>query len=811
MEDIDSVSRIMEVNMPIALVKNGNVSFCYKLTKGIDLLNALPERYEEVGQIWDKGFELLGEGFVIQQQDVYLEREYDGNFIQGEGFLNDSVRKYYDGKKYLEKSIYIYITKIYKNALKQGYVYNKASVKGDIDINITQERVNSFLAYMNGEGIRLEPMKDDEEFYSLTLNYLSCFKDDAFHNIKFKDDSILIGESTHLGIAAITSAECLPVEVPYYSENTDYSAVLYNDFGYNFGYGFNCSHVVNYVLFIDNQNAIKDKLEESARTAKALALMDAKNIQRAQDNMDFIQATHAGRGKLICRMHANVVYWADSLEEYKRLRSDLTARFKRKNIKPHFSDKTVQRYWFFCFQPASASTLPADETFFQHSNVYSALISKDTIEAQISSVETDKRGLMVTHRLLDIPVYRDSWFIPYSNKQIQARNSCKIGKTGGGKTVSVINDLYQYWQMGFYVSCIDNGNSLEVITKLVGGNYIVYKEGMKLGINPFNLNGVLSAEKLEFLVTFCYMLWKPGYVLNKTEEGAFSELILKAYGANKLADEHEYKVSNKLDFRSFYEWVLNNKDLVKKITKREEFFDSENFLMATRKFYDGIYSQLFLEGKRDYLDINNRWTVWEMSNVVDHQTLFPIFAMLITDLTMDVMLNRKDLNKIFWFEEAGKVVEKAGMASFFIYLLRTIRKYDGQFGVSIQEINNMDVPGTQLLRTFLSNTDVWDICFHNDAEATNLAKALEWITPDKKVDIRYSLLRSLKNDVKAKFPYMERLNIIGSDAKIVKSMLTPVQIASFMSDRSDKEKLFKAVEEVGGDLEKGILKYANEK
>jgi hypothetical protein len=109
--------------------------------------------------------------------------------------------------------------------------------------------------------------------------------------------------------------------------------------------------------------------------------------------------------------------------------------------------------------------------------------------------------------------------------------------------------------------------------------------------------------------------------------------------------------------------------------------------------------------------------------------------------------------------------------------------------------------------TALANIQVWNFVYHTDQQAENVAETFKWINKERPTDHRLTLLKSIKNNVVGSFPYTEYLSLIGEDAKVMRTMVSPEQVVAYMSEMNDKEKLFPLVTKHQGDYSLAIEEY----
>ena len=198
---------------------------------------------------------------------------------------------------------------------------------------------------------------------------------------------------------------------------------------------------------------------------------------------------------------------------------------------------------------------------------------------------------------------------------------------------------------------------------------------------------------------FC--LWK-----NENEQITKAEETHIATALNaSLQEVVDGKV--KPGFNSFYQYLSTTfKDNLLKEGVLRENFDIDNLLQVLRPYaVGGMYD--YLLNADSNLDLNqNRFIVFEIDNIKDHKTLFPVVTLILMDTFISKMRHPAlaGQRKMILIEEAWKAISKSGTAEFIRYLYKTVRKHFGEALVVTQDME--DLVGNEIVKNaIIANAD----------------------------------------------------------------------------------------------------------
>ena len=810
----------------VCVNRNGDMTLAYKF-EGVDLCSKTKEEIEKLTDDFASSFTYFSDRTVIHKQDVFLKDYIDVDAAKATNYLTKAYLEEYRNKQYFRNDCYLFATRTSALSAQRDYGMGRNGKKYETyelasnqrkAIDLFEQELNGWIAFLNTQGVRLTPLKQSE-FDNVIEGWFSLYDEDFIGDIDFKDKAIGLN---NFNIISVGDGEQLPDSIEAAKLNGEYARFkevvdgkivgLYSDFLSSLGYGLKANHVVNQLFFMDGKEYMRNSIERLRKNFGSWRLFSSENSMNADALMEFERETFA-RNELIIRAHVNVLFWSNKNTD--AVTEEIRAKFKESGIMGRAANKIDVRHIYLASCPGNAGTLPYEDTFLGHASALCALVIKESVRIG----DLGGKGILFTDRNSGSLIRRDCWHEPYEKKKITNRNWLGIGKSGSGKSSMTIEVIRQYMEMDFNCTVLDIGRSFEVLAKGHGGNYFVYEDGVELGVNPYSFKtNEATVEEIEFLTSFTGALWIPNASLSDVQNDVLEKIILASYGAKrKLKGEAGeggkdtgYVLSGSYENTSItdlYRFVQDNKSVVEEITRsNKEYFDRDSFLISMDKFVagKGKFDRL-LSGKNN-VDTTKLLTVWELDNIKDHAILFPIISMLIMYLTTNVVWKQTSKEKIVLIEEAWKMLEKPSMAGYIKWLYKTIRKFDGAVGVNIQQASDLVVSGSNIKDTVLANSDVKFIMSHTVPMARELAKIMDWD------DYQLALLLSICLDeekLKGGKRFSELVSVVGRDIKALRLQVSKEQIVNFMSEMKDKEKLFALVAKNGGNYEYGIKEYVS--
>ena len=122
-----------------------------------------------------------------------------------------------------------------------------------------------------------------------------------------------------------------------------------------------CSHIYNQYLFLDNHDETLKRLEARARNMNSLANYSRGNALNKEWIDLYLNEAHS-QGLRSVRCHCNVVVWAESEAELKRLRNDVGSQLATMGCTPHHNTVDVP-VLFWAAIPGNEADFPAEESF----------------------------------------------------------------------------------------------------------------------------------------------------------------------------------------------------------------------------------------------------------------------------------------------------------------------------------------------------------------------------------------------------------------------------------------------------------------
>ena len=301
------------------------------------------------------------------------------------------------------------------------------------------------------------------------------------------------------------------------------------------------------------------------------------------------------------------------------------------------------------------------------------------------------------------------------------QNSITIGPSGSGKSYTMGNFIIQRFENKARQIIIDVGGSYRnVCQALTGANfvntYFEYDPQNPIEFNPFflprnpdNNHWLYPDEKVTFHLSLLGTLWKGAGSLDKAETVVLARYLRDYYAylnaqekVGRFDEEFPGMASFFLYVNTAHNLLTGKKDkltpaqledsdflaLREQYEKDVKYVEMDNFFLVVREYSStGRYGKV-LNAKRD-VDLSEYPLIcFDMARIKGDPTLYPVVAMLITELSLDLFRKFPDDVKYILMDEAWSMLSGT-LQDFIENMYRTIRKTKGSIGIITQGIKEI--------------------------------------------------------------------------------------------------------------------------
>lgn len=669
--------------------QNGDFSVVIRVINPVIRFAGASACYDEFHQLLINLIKILGDGYILQKQDVICRGVYPDK--PAEEYLQQKYNTHFAGRKYLKVDTYLTITR----QVKRGafYVFDAKALR---DFRQAIDKVTDVL-----QAGRMEPViLNEPQINLLVMQVLSMQFDGpvALNNICPTDTDLQMGDRTVRNISLINIDSIdLPQEVSSYIELNEKETL--RGFPVDFlSFLFNVPDadtiLFNQVIDIPHQTGTLRKLE--LKKKRHSGIPDPAN-QICVDDIDRLLIDVARENQLLVNCHFNIVVAAPN-DSIQRSCNFIESALFQLGIIPS-KNAYNQLELFRTALPGNAVELKPYDWFLTTCDAAACFFFKEALPKDESSDFlirfTDRQG---------IPVGIDPADLPMRTGRINNRNKFVLGPSGSGKSFFMNALIEQYCLYNMDMVIVDTGHSYSGLCSYYKGKYITYTDEKPITMNPFQIKPEeYNIEKKDFLVTLVGLLWKGA-------DGAFTQVerdviahVLSAYygqyfGLQKEADD----TIGDLSFNSFYTFALIK---IPEIKQEERIpFEIDEFRYVLKKFYGGGEFAQILNEPADESLFTAPFIVFEIDSIKEHRVLFPIVTLIIMDVFIQKMRFRSNRRKALVVEEAWKAIASPLMAGYLLYLYKTVRKFWGEAIVVTQELGDI-IGNTVVKDSIINNSD----------------------------------------------------------------------------------------------------------
>ena len=821
---LESKFPLLRVENNCIISKFADITAAYRVTLP-ELFTLTGEEYEALHGAWLKALKVLPDYTVVHKQDFFIEERYAAPEDGSErSFLARSYERHFNERPYLRHSCYLYVTKTTPERMRQtsassvlcrGFIVPREMRDTDA-VTRFLEAAEQMERILNDSGlVRVERLTEDEivgtaDDAGLLARYFALSDERrpvVNEDIRLDPGVMRIGDK-YLSMHTLSDLDMLPQSVAtdfrYERLSTDRSDCRLS-FAAPVGLLLSCNHVYNQVIFLDDHDETLKRLEATARNMNSLAAYSRSNAINREWIEMYLNEAHS-QGLRSVRCHCNVMAWAESEAELKRIRNDVGSQLALMGCTPHHNTVDVP-VLFWAAIPGNEADFPAEESFYTFLDQALCLFNEETnYRSSLSPF-----GIKMSDRLSGIPIHLDISDLPMKRGTITNRNKFILGPSGSGKSYLTNHLVRQYWEQGSHILLVDTGNSYQGLCSLIhaktkgrDGVYFTYTEEAPIAFNPFYVeDGVYDVEKRESLKTLLLTLWK-----RESEEPTRSEEVALSNAVNLYLSKLRADRSIVPSFDTFYEFVETDyRRLLEQKRVREKDFDLANFLNVLEPYYKGGEYDYLLNSDKQLDLLDKRFIVFELDNISSNRTLLPVVTLIIMETFISKMRRLKGVRKVILIEECWKALTSANMSAYIRYLFKTVRKYFGEAVVVTQEVD--DIISSPIVKESIINNADCKILLDQRKYLSKFdgIQRLLGLTDKERAQI---LSINLSNDPKRRYKEVW-IGLGGVQSAVYATETSVEEYLCYTTEESEKMQVMELAGKLGGDIEAAIRQLARER
>ncbi|EOR96267.1 Conjugative transposon protein TraG [Arcticibacter svalbardensis MN12-7] len=811
---IEKMLPISKLEHDAILSMQGDITFAYQAILP-EIFSLSDKEYEEFHQILIKAIKVLPKHSIFHKQDFFSERSFQPKDQGRKSFLNQSSDRFFLGRKYLDHSCTIMLTKqpagrrlsssSFSNILRSSIVPRQGI--DQILLDDFSDKAGQFCRILTDSGfVQLRRLGNDElsgskEKAGILEKYCFLQGQDGLPVLQdiHLNQEIRVGDKNCL-LYTLADAEDLPgfcgSRVNYDKYSTDKTRFS-TGFASSIGLLLPCNHIMNQYIFIQDAAKTMKTLESKRLRLQSLSAYSRENSIARDATHDFLNEAISGQ-RLPVKAHVNLLVWTEDKASLPELKTLVSSALVQMDASPKLeTDGAAQIFW---------SGLPGNEADFPMNDTFDTFLEQATCFLNLESGYRSSKSpsaFRLGERLNGRPVQVDISDEPVKLGLISNRNKFILGPSGSGKSFFTNHMVRSYYEMGTHIVLVDVGHSYKGLCDLVGGYYFTYEEKKPICFNPFFLSegDVLDTEKKESIKTLLLALWKKDDELySRSEYVAVSDAVTLFF---------EFLALNPdvfPCFNSFYAFVRDGYSarLLERQVKEKE-FDLANFLYVLNPYFQGGEFDYLLNSRENLNLLKERFIVFELDNVKDHPVLFPVVTLIIMEVFISKMRKLKGVRKMILIEEAWKAIAKEGMAQYIKYLFKTVRKFFGEAIVVTQEVE--DIISSPIVKQAIINNSDCKILLDQSKYQNKFEQIQELLglTEKEKAQI---LSINKANDPRLNYREVF-ISLGGQKSKVFRTEVSTEEYFAYTTEETEKIKVMRYALEQGS-MEKGIARLAAE-
>ncbi|MCR5890324.1 hypothetical protein LRS06_21595 [Hymenobacter sp. J193] len=759
------------------VLKDGRVGVAFKLTP-VEMELWDPDQYTACHVAFQAALKVLPPGTVVQKTDVYYDRPYVHPPAPGQ-YFSSRMGQYFGNRMVLYHSPYLFLSFAPVSSKSSGKPSGKKekpprpvsalnALINNVDqklpdnpfesvtqtLALADQYTQEFIQAMRGiPDITLERM-DEHQIRALYLQFL---------NLDFDRQPQHYERELYNEVGTLAVGEQKVSCVSLTGQGLQMFPCVRNNYGvtspmlYPLTHFLAIPHILTQSIQVVDTKAELETLDRDKTINKSLSKLATQDNHLRVAEIDAFSAEVRAEGKQLCKLHVSLLTW----ETQDALRKENVEKAAAAMRSMFSSEAAVENFLtlplFFAALPCNGYQVP-DRWLPTTTDRAACYVHWTTTfkSARTGEYICDRFRNLVRINLFDVT--QDN------------QNSITIGPSGSGKSYTMGNFIAQRYENGARQIIIDVGGSYRNTCQSLNGpdfdkSYFEYDPANPIEFAPFFVprdaenKWLYTDEKLNFHLALLAALWKSGKdgVLTKSERAILSRFLQDYYATLNKDDKLGHHDENYPGMQSFYNFV---QDYHERMTVRLDAAELEKldpYLLKQREQYrkDSAYIQMdefflvlgeYVEGGRYAKVLNAKLDVdlsdyrlicFDMLRVKADPTLYPVVAMLITELSLDLFRKFPHDVKYILMDEAWSMLSGA-LEDFIVNMYRTIRKTNGSIGIITQGIK--EIVESPIGYTLIDNSATKIILRHtNEASLERLEKPMGFTSHEM------SLIRSIQS------------------------------------------------------------------
>lgn len=511
----------------VIYTKKGDYSTILKMDNPVRKYSADTDGYYEFTSLMASVLQVLGEGYAIHKQDVFVRKKFNISNIAGKNrddkkcFLSDAYFKFFNGRPYVESQTYLTITQKGRNGGLKTYDADKWR---DFQVKIQKVRdrlksENVNCRFLSGK----ECQEYTERFFAVD------FKNEVISMTDFNVESekICMGDE-QLKVYSLLDVDDpgLPGTLHPYADINVNNTVMPQDLLSDLSTLSDVDTIIyNQIIFLPNQKREIAKLEKKKNRH---ASIPNPNNQIAVEDINDVLNEVARNGKQFVYAHYNLIVKTSADKNLQKVTNSLENLLARYSM--HLSKRAYNQLELFVASfPGNCFELNADyDRFLTLSEPALCLLYKEHQQkgddTNLKCYYTDRQGVPMA-----VDVSGKEGKIRYTDNS----NFFVLGPSGSGKSFFMNTVMRQYYEQDTDIVIVDTGDSYEGLCSYFEGIYITYSKEHPISMNPFKIEKTEYEQnfqaKKDFLRNIIFLIFKGNGEPTKLEETIINQTLIEYF------------------------------------------------------------------------------------------------------------------------------------------------------------------------------------------------------------------------------------------------------------------------------------------